>query len=246
MQKTALITGAARRIGAEIARILHENGLNVALHYHTSKSEAEKLCQELNAIRSHSAALFCADLTETAHLKKLVDDAAKTFGRLDLLVNNASRFYKTKIENVTEATWDDLMSANLKAPFFLSQAAVPYLKQHHGCIINLADIHAERPLYDYPVYSISKSGIVMLTKALAKELGPDIRVNAISPGETLWPEGEGNEISDELKQKIIKRIILKKKGDPREIAKAVLYLAHEADYITGQVLIVDGGRSLYM
>lgn len=244
--KTALITGAARRIGAEIARVLHQNGFNVVLHYHRSEEEAQQLATDLNNKRGNSAITLKCDLTEIGYLANLIEKAASQWERLDVLVNNASRFYKTSVGQVNESIWDDLLTSNLKAPFFLCQAALPYLKATRGSIINIADIHAERPMRDYPVYSISKAGIVMLTKALAKEVGPHVRVNAISPGETMWPEGEGNVMSEDLKQKIINRIVLKCKGDPHHIAKGVLYLVRDADYVTGQVLTIDGGRALYM
>lgn len=244
--KTAIITGAARRIGAEIARLLHENGMNIVIHYNNSQTEAEQLRDELNTKRKNSAILVKADLREMARLPEIIQVAVKQWGRVDVLVNNASRFYQTAIESVTESNWDDLLTSNLKAPFFLSQSALPYLKKTQGLIINLADIHAERPLRNYPIYSVSKAGIVMLTKALAKEVGPEVRVNAIAPGETLWPEGSSNEMSDALKQKIINRIVLKRKGDPLYVAKAVLYLVRDAEYVTGQVITVDGGRALYM
>lgn len=244
-RKVVLITGAARRIGAEIARILHQNEMNVVLHYHTSHAEAEKLCAELNEIRSQSAHILRANLVITTELNRLVDQAVKFWGRLDVLINNASQFYKTAMGSVSDIVWDDLINTNLKAPFFISQAAVPYLAKNNGCIINIADIHAEKPMKEYPVYSISKAGLVMMTKALAKELGDQVRVNAVSPGPIIWPEAK-NELSSDLKQKMIDRTVLKREGHPVEVAKAVLFLANEADYITGQVLTVDAGRSLNM
>ncbi len=245
LPKVALITGAARRIGGEIAKHLHAAGINVVLHYHTSKTAAEQLCAFLNDQRSHSAVTLQADLADFAQLKPLVRHAAQEWGGLDVLVNNASRFYKTPIAKTTAATWDDLLHSNLRAPYFLSQAAADFLLKRQGCIVNIADVHAERPMQDYSVYCIAKAGVVMLTKALAKELGPVIRVNAVAPGTVMLPEGE-NELSEELKQKIISKTALRHYGTPEDVAKAVLFLVRDADYVTGEVLAVDGGRSLSM
>ena len=243
--KVALITGAARRVGAEIAMLLHQSGMNVILHYHTSQKEAKDLCAVLNKKRHHSAIICCANLLETAGLQEIINHSVTEWGRLDVLVNNASSFYKTTMGKVTEQEWDDLLASNLKAPFFLSQNAALHLSKQQGCIINIADIHAERPMRDYSVYCISKAGLLMLTKALAKELGPHVRVNAISPGVVAWPEGE-NTVSEIGKQKIIERTVLQRHGDAKEIAKAVLFFVDAADFITGQVLAVDGGRSLFI
>lgn len=242
-QKVALITGAARRIGAETARLLHEAGFNIVLHYHHSTEEAQQLCTQLNNKRGHSAMLLPGDLADISHLQHLVKSAAQEWGRLDVLVNNASRFYRTPLGKVTENMWDDLLVSNLKAPFFLAQAALPFLREKKGCIINIADVHAERPLRDYGVYCISKAGLVMLTQSLAKECGPEIRVNAVSPGPVMWPEGE-NVMTVPEKEKVVGRTALKRHGSPEDIAKAVLFLVTAADYITGIVLPVDGGRSL--
>jgi len=241
--KVALITGSARRMGAAMADKLHENGFNIVIHYHASHEDAERLSAELNKKRKHSAITMRADLQEITSLEALVNQAAETWGRLDVLVNNASRFYKTEVGEMTEYSWDELINTNLKAPLFLSQAAAPHLKKTNGCIINITDIHGERPLRDYAVYSISKAGLIMLTKQLAKELGPEIRVNAISPGAIVWPEGQ-NKLSEESKKKIIERTALQRHGDPDMIAKAALFLVQDADFITGQVLVVDGGRLL--
>lgn len=241
--KVALITGGARRIGAEIATTLHAEGMNVVLHYNISKEEALQLADKLNLVRPDSAIAVKADLLDMENGKLLVKEAGKKWQRLDVLVNNASRFYKTLMGDVTDYAWEDLMTSNLKAPFFLSQAAAPLLKQNKGVIINITDIHAERPLRDYSVYCISKSGLLMLTKALAKELGPDIRVNAVAPGAILWPEGE-NTLSDREKQKIIDQTALDRAGGAADIAKAVLFFVRDADYVTGQILDVDGGRKL--
>lgn len=241
--QVALITGAARRIGAEIARLLHEAGMNIVLHYHSSGEDADSLCQLLNKLRSQSAITIQADLQEMERSKLLVEQAVQVFGRLDVLVNNASRFYRTEIGKITEYAWDDIINSNLKAPFFLAQAAASYLAVNQGSIINITDIHAERPLRDYSIYCISKSGLLMMTKVLAKELGPLVRVNAIAPGAILWPEGD-NLLTDKEKQKIIDSTILQRSGTPLDIAKAVLFFVADATYITGQVLNVDGGRTL--
>lgn len=242
--QVAFVTGSARRIGARIARILHENGINVVLHCHYSMSEAKKLCSNLNQIRDNSAVILQADLSKINKLDTLVKQAASIWGRLDILVNNASCFYKTPVGSITESVWDKLMDTNLKAPFFLAQAAAPFLKKRRGCIINIVDIHADRPMADHPVYCVSKAGLAMLTKALARELGPDIRVNSVSPGAIIWPE-KGNALSAKLKKQIIEHTALKTHGDPEEIAKAVLFLVRDAPYITGIDIAVDGGRKLF-
>lgn len=244
--KVALVTGAARRIGAEIARILHQNGANVVLHYISSNHDVVKLCRALNRQRENSAAIIKADLSDMTQLKPLIKEAAKTWGRLDILVNNASCFYKTAVGEINAEAWDRLMNTNLKAPFFLAQAAVPYLKKHKGSIVNIVDIHADRPMQDYSVYSISKAGLHMVTKTLARELGPaGIRVNAVSPGAIVWPEG-ANTLSAKIKQDIISHTALKRHGDAHAIAEAVLFLVKDAEYITGQDIAVDGGRSLFL
>lgn len=245
MTKTVLITGAARRIGAAIAELLHAKGMNIVLHYHTSKKEATQLCKIFNKKRPNSAIIVSANLLQTARLDKLVKQAVAAWGRLDVLVNNASQFYKTPVGDVTEHEWDDLLGSNLKAPFFLAQAAAPYLAKKKGCIINIGDVHTERSLRDYPVYCISKAGLIMLTKALAKELAPAIRVNAVSPNLIVWPEGK-NKLSAQRKQKLLQRVALQRQGNPEDIAKAVLFLVLSADYVTGQVVTVDGGRSLFI
>lgn len=241
--KVALITGAARRIGAEIARILHRSSINIVLHFHASGEEAKALCAELNAERANSAVALPADLLNVLEMNELVHKAAEAWGGLDILVNNASRFHKTHVGLVTEEIWDDLLNSNLKAPFFMAQAAAPHLKKNQGCIVNIADIHGETPMRDYAVYCMSKAGLIMQTKALAKELSPEIRVNAVSPGAIAWPEGENN-LTNALKQKIIQRTALGRHGSPHDIAKAVLYLVRDADYVTGQIIEVDGGRGL--
>lgn len=244
IRKVAFITGAARRIGKEIARILHENGINVVLHCHSSLKEANQMCAKFNQARENSAVVVQGDLSRISQLKKLIEKGAKTWGRLDILVNNASCFFKTHLGKTKESAWDTLIDTNLKAPFFLSEAAIPYLRKQKGSIVNIVDIHAERPMLDYPIYNISKAGLSMLTKTFARELGPDIRVNSVSPGAIIWPE-EKNAISQSIKKQIIQHTALKRHGHPKEIAKAVLYLVRDAEYVTGQDIAVDGGRSLF-
>jgi pteridine reductase len=239
--KVALITGGAHRIGATIARTLHDAGACVVLHYRNSSTGARELQAELHTIRPDSVALVQGDLHDTATLPRLIDQAHAAWGRLDILVNNASTFYPTPMGSVTEITWDDLIGTNLKAPFFLAQAAAPHLRIQRGAIVNIVDIHAERPLKGHPVYSMAKAGLVMMTKSLACELGPEVRVNGVAPGAILWPE---NEMDDATKEKILERTFLKRQGNPQDIANAVLFLARDAHYTSGHILTVDGGRSL--
>ncbi len=239
--KVVLITGAAHRIGATTARTLHAAGANIVLHYRNSKAGAETLQAELNAQRAASVALVQGDLLDTPTLPGLVEQAYAGWGRLDVLINNASTFYPTPVGSITEAHWHDLMGSNLKAPFFLAQAAAPHLKSERGSIVNIVDIHADRPLKEHPVYSMAKAGLVMMTKSLACELGPEVRVNAIAPGAILWPE---NDMDDSTKARILERTFLKRQGSPQDIARAALFLIRDADYTSGQVLKVDGGRSL--
>lgn len=238
--KVALVTGAARRVGAELVRALHAGGFNVVLHYRRSQAAAQQVQRELNARRENSVVLIQADLLDTSKLAAVVQQAARTWGRLDALINNASSFYPTAVGKVGETEWNDLVGTNLKAPFFLAQAAAPYLARHGGCIINIADIHGERPLKNFCVYSVAKAGLAMLTRSLACELGPEVRVNAVAPGAILWPE----EMDELAQQRIISRTFLKRQGSPADVAKAVLFLLRDADYMTGQVLTIDGGRSL--
>jgi pteridine reductase len=242
-QQVALITGSARRIGAAIATHLHALGLNVVVHYNHSKTQAEALCDELNKLRAHSAVAMFADLAVSDLLEQFVRDAAAVWGRLDVVINNAARFYRTKIGETTRAAWDDLLNSNLTAPFFLIQAAVPYLIKQQGCVINIADVHGQRPMKDYSAYCISKAGLIMLTQSFAKELAPAIRVNAIALGPTAPAEGE-NKISPAVASKIIARTPLARVGDLADVARAVEFFINGASYITGQVLAVDGGRSL--
>lgn len=238
-KKVALITGAAKRIGSTIAKHLHENGFNVIVHYNHSKGEAEALKEKLNASRSNSATLIAGNINLVTECQRIVQDASNWQGRLDVLINNASSFYPTSMGKISEGEWEDLLGSNLKGPFFLAQEANHLLKKNSGSIINIADIHGEHPLKDYPVYCIAKAGLIMMTKTLAKELGPEVRVNAISPGPVLWPD----EMPEETKYKIIKKTCLKRKGAPEDIAKTVLFLIEES-YITGQIIAIDGGRSI--
>lgn len=240
---TALVTGAARRIGAEISRSLHADGMNIVIHYRGSEEHASELRDELNRMRHDSAMIVQADLLDIDALDKLARDAAAAWGRLDALVNNASSFYPTPVGEITEAHWEDLMGTNLKAPLFLSQAAAPALKAAQGSIVNIVDVHGFRPMKNHPVYCAAKAGLVMLTQSLAKELGPEVRVNGVAPGAIMWPEN-GGEDDPELQTMILERTALKRKGEPRDIAAMVRFLIREASYITGQVIPVCGGRSI--
>ncbi|HTC16299.1 MAG TPA: pteridine reductase [Steroidobacteraceae bacterium] len=239
--KTVLITGAARRVGASIARVLHAAGANLVLHYRSSAEDAAALERELNALRPDSARSVDCDLLEVAQLPQLVDSAGAAFGGLDVLINNASTFYPTPLGDITEIDWNDLIGTNLKAPLFLAQAAAPLLQAAQGLIVNVADIHGLRPLRRYPVYSIAKAGLIMLTKSLARELGPRVRVNAVAPGPVMWPE---DGLDTALQEKITQRTALKRIGSPEDVARACLYFASDAPYVTGQILAVDGGRSI--
>lgn len=239
--KVALITGAARRVGAEIARTLHAAGAHVVVHYRGSARDAEALAVDLRARRADSVTLVQADLLRTAALPALVDEAMGAQGRLDILINNASTFYPTAVGEITEAHWDDLVGSNLKAPLFLTQAAAPHLRSARGLVLNLVDIHGMRPLKRHVTYSVAKAGLVMLTRSLARELGPDVRVNGIAPGPVMWPEGGADEA---MRAKIIGRTQLKRMGTPRDIALAARYFAVDAPFVTGQILAVDGGRSI--
>jgi pteridine reductase len=241
-QQVILITGAAQRIGAAIARHLHHHGARVILHYRHSVSAAQQLAAELNAHRSDSATIVTADLSQIEQIEPLIGEAAAMWQRLDGLVNNASTFYPTAIGNASLAQWDELINSNLRAPFFLCQAALPWLQQHGGAIVNIVDIHGERPLRGYPIYSISKAGLIMLTQSLAREMAPAIRVNGVAPGAILWPEAAAT-LDSHKQQQILDRIPLQRQGHPDDIARAVLYLLRDADYTNGQILAVDGGRT---
>ena len=236
-EPVALVTGAGRRVGARIARELHAAGMSVAVHCHRSREGAERLREAFEAARPGSATVVAADLLESSAAEAVVAAAEERWGRLDVLVNNASSFYPTPVGEVTEAEWRDLVGSNLAAPFFLAQAAAPLLRAARGCIVNIADVYGHRPLAGHPVYSAAKAGLVMLTRALAVELGPEVRVNSISPGAVLWPENE-----DPERRRIIDAIALKRSGDPGDIARAALFLVRDAPYVTGQDLAVDGGR----
>jgi len=239
--QTVLITGGARRVGAAIVRALHGVGANLVLHYRSSQDDAIALAGELNASRAGSVVIQAADLLQPTAPEELVARALAAFGRLDVLINNASSFYATPVGTITGADWDDLMGSNLKGPLFLSQAAAPSLRKRGGLIVNLVDIHGLRPLKGHPVYCAAKAGLAMLTRSLARELGPEIRVNGIAPGPVLWPEGN---LDETLKQEIIEKTALKRYGTPEDIARTVLFLAKDAPYITGQIIAVDGGRSI--
>jgi pteridine reductase len=239
--KFALVTGAARRIGAAIAELLHDNGVNVAIHYRGSKEHAAKLAARLNQGRPDSAKIFRADLAARNEPEALIDAVTDWSGRLDILINNASTFYPTPLGTITDEQWSELVGSNLKAPLFLSQAAIPHLRSSRGVIVNIIDIHAKRPLRDHAVYGSAKAGLAMLTRSLAKDLAPDIRVNGVAPGAIAWPE---NDMTDAVKKKIVAQIPLGRSGDPADIANCVLFLVRDATYSTGQIIAIDGGRSL--
>ena len=240
--KIALITGGARRVGAAIARELHAAGANVVIHHHRSIDAAQKLCAALEQSRPNSTLRLSADLLDIASLSMLVEETRRHFGQLDILVNNASTFYPTPVGEITLEHWDDLIGSNLKAPLFLSQAAAPALRMSNGLILNIVDIHGMLPLRRYPTYSIAKAGLIMLTKSLARELGPHVRVNAIAPGPVMWP---ADGVADTaLQEKIIDRTALKRSGSAMDIARTALFFAADAPFITGQIMAVDGGRSV--
>ncbi len=239
-----LITGGAKRVGATICRRLHAAGANLMIHFRASAGDARLLQAELTELRPGSVALIQSDLLDVAKLPSLVEQTVHTFGRLDALVNNASSFHATPVGSISVDDWNDLVGTNLKAPLFLAQAAAPALRRTQGSIVNIVDIHAERPLKDFVVYSVAKAGLVGLTRSLARELAPDIRVNAVAPGPILWPEdGTFDEVS---RQRIISRTPLKREGSPDDIAKAVHYLIADAPYVTGETLNVDGGRHVVL
>ena len=237
--KTALITGGAVRIGAQIVKTLHENNYRVLVHCHQSKKNAQILCNELNTKISNSAEMVCTDLKSLSNIEKL----SSKIESIDLLINNASVFYPTPLPKTKHEDWDNLINVNLKAPYFLATLLSNKLSSRNGSIINIVDIHSERPLRNHPIYSISKAGLKMLTLSLAKELAPNVRVNGISPGSIIWPQTKGS-ISDNQKKIMLDRVALKRQGKPKDIAEAVLFLV-ESDYITGQIINIDGGRTLY-
>jgi pteridine reductase len=237
----AVVTGGARRIGAEIVRCLHGEGMRIALHYHTSRDDAEALCDELNAVRPASARPFEADLRDSAAIEDMIDAVTKAFARMDVLVNNASSFFVTPVGTIDDTAYRELLDTNLTAPLFLAQAAVPRLKKTKGCVVNIADIYGSKPLAGFTAYSAAKAGLIMLTRSLALELAPDIRVNAVAPGAILWPEGDCGE---DDRDAVLAQIPMGRPGDPADIAQTVLFLVRDAHYMTGQVIKVDGGRAI--
>lgn len=237
----ALISGAARRVGATIARTLHAAGYDLALHYRSSRAEMDALCAELERERPGSTVAVSGDLADADALPGLVDACVTRFGRLDALVNNASSFFPTPVGTITPAQWDDLFASNARAPLFLAQAAAPHLRRAHGAIVNLVDIYAQRPLAHHTVYCMAKAALAMLTLSLAKELAPEVRVNGIAPGAVLWPEA-GKSYADQ--NELVARTPLQRAGSPDDVARAVLFLLRDATFTTGQILAVDGGRSL--
>ena len=239
--KTALITGGAKRIGAVTTQTLHQAGYNVIIHCRLSRQAADDLATELNSKRADSARVIQGDLNIDTVYDHLIEEAYQCWNRLDVLVNNASSFYPTPIGSITLADWNNLVNSNMKAPLFLAQAAAPYLKQSSGNIINMVDVHAQRPMKEHPVYCAAKAGLAMLTMSLAKELGPEVRVNGVAPGAILWPE---NDMPEHTKNLILERTSLKRPGEPIDIAKTILFLVRDGEYITGQIIAVDGGRSI--
>jgi pteridine reductase len=239
-KRTALITGGAARIGAAIARELHAHDIDIVIHYRNSAEPATALVEELNAIRKNSADTVQGDLLDHETIPRIIDEVAVFNNDLSILVNNASSFYATPLGTVTGQEWDDLVGTNMKAPFFLAQAAAPWLRKSKGCIVNLVDVHGIRPKKDFPVYSMAKAANAMMIMSLARELGPDVRVNGVAPGAILWPE---HEISDIDKARILSRVPLTRHGEIEDIARTVRFLVTEADYITGQLIPVDGGRT---
>ncbi len=241
--KVVLVTGGAKRVGAAICRRLHATGANIALHYRSSEQEALELQAELQALRPDSVFAVQADLLNSHDLSRLVDETIRHFGRLDALVSNASSFFATPLDEIDEHQWNDLIGTNLKAPLLLAKAAAPELRCNHGAIVNIVDIHAERPMRGHLLYSVAKAGLLGLTRALAQELAPHVRVNGVSPGVIVWPEHAS--WSDELRRKeIVDHTLLKREGEPNDIAKTVQFLLKDAPYITGQIIAVDGGRSI--
>lgn len=239
----ALVTGSAQRIGATIARTLHAAGYNTVIHYRNPKTQAETLTAELNALRENSAVCIPADLNNAQAIQTLAATALATWGRIDALINSASSFYPTPIGSASEAQWDDLINSNMKAPFFLAQALAPTLAEHQGAIVNIADIYAEKPLAEHAIYCMAKAGNIMLTQSLAQELAPQVRVNGVAPGAILWPE-HGGATEQKVQEKMLGKIPLARTGLPEDIANTILFLLRDAHYITGQIITVDGGRSL--
>ena len=241
--KVILITGGAKRVGAAICRMLHAGGASLMIHYRQSATEARALQAELNLKRPNSAAIIHGDLLNLAVLPKLVKETVNHFGRLDVLINNASSYYATELGDIGDDQWQDLIGSNLKAPLFLSQAAAAELTKTRGCIINITDMHVERPKKGYIVYSVAKAGLVTLTKSLAHEMAPDVRVNAVAPGPVMWPE-DNPQFDEVYRKRVISQTLLKRIGEGDDVAKAVRFLIQDAPFMTGQVIAVDGGRSL--
>ena len=239
--KCALITGASKRIGAMTSRLLHQAGYNVIIHCRLSRQAADDLAEEFNQLREDSARVVQGDLNNETIYDLLIEQAYQCWNRLDVLINNASSFYPTPIGSITIDDWNNLVNSNMKAPLFLAQAAAPHLKQTQGCIINMIDVHAQRPMKDHPVYCAAKAGLSMITQSLAKDLGPEVRVNGVAPGAILWPD---NDMPEHTKNLILERTSLKRPGEPIDIAKTILFLVKDADYITGQIIADDGGRTL--
>ncbi len=237
----ALITGAARRVGAVIARTLHAAGYDLALHYRHSADEARALADELQASRTGSVLLVQADLADLAALPAGVAQVTAHYGRLDALVNNASAFFPTPVDSATPAQWDTLFASNAQAPFFLSQAALPALRDARGSIVNLVDIYAERPLADHPLYCMAKAALAAMTRSLALDLAPAVRVNGVAPGAVMWPS-DGKPYDDQ--QAMLSRTPLRRAGTPNDVAGTVLWLLRDAPFVTGQIIRVDGGRTL--
>ena len=240
-QKTVLITGGAKRIGNQIAHLLHASGYNIMVHYRSSSNAANILVNELNNERENSAASVQGDLIDIDAIPNIIEQTIDTFGRLDVLVNNASTFYPTPIELIEIDFWNDLVGSNLRAPAFMVKSAAKHLRESNGCIINIVDIYAQKPLSNHPLYCSAKAGLEMLTKSLARDLAPEIRVNGVSPGAILWPEQGNSEVTQE---DLLERVPLKRMGEPNDIAKTVRFLIDEGTYITGQIIAVDGGRSV--
>ncbi len=239
-----LVTGAARRVGAAVARLLHQRGAALMLHFRSLRADAEALAQELNAARPDSVAVHQADLANPSACEDLLQATIARFGQLDGLVNNASSFFPTPVGQISEADCDDLFGSNLRGPIWLSQAAAPYLRARQGAIVNITDVHAERPLKGYAIYCSAKAGLLGLTRALAVDLAPEVRVNAVAPGAIIWPEDDSYSAVD--RQAVIDASLLKRVGTPDDIARAVAFMLFDAPYVTGQELNVDGGRSIYL
>jgi len=239
--RVALITGGAKRIGAATTKQLHQAGYNVVIHCRISRQAADSLAEDLNMLRANSANVIQGDLNNETVYDNLIEQTLAFWNRLDVLINNASSFYPTPVGSITLDDWNNLINSNMKAPLFLAQAAAPYLKKTQGNIINMIDVHAQRPMKDHPVYCAAKAGLSMITLSLAKDLGPEIRVNGVAPGAILWPD---NDMPEHTKSLILERTSLKRPGQPIDIAKTILFLAKDADYITGQIIAVDGGRTL--